>query len=148
VTTDDATRRRLDHDLYAAGGVAVLGAAVFIVGFAIEKNSHTAGRAVEVVGFVLFGVGLLVSAAVGYHLSRHFASTIVQPGDHVAPTPGIAQTPLEGYVQSTRIHQGLKDPAVEFEREVDVNPEDDTAKGRFIEQERLGANNETDYPKD
>jgi hypothetical protein len=52
------TGRRLDHDLYAAEAVVVLGAAVFLVGFAIEGHSHTPGRALEALGFVIFGLGL------------------------------------------------------------------------------------------
>ncbi|MGD0054750.1 MAG: hypothetical protein ABSC34_04850 [Acidimicrobiales bacterium] len=81
------TGRRLDHDLYAAEAVVVLGAAVFLVGFAIEGHSHTPGRALEALGFVIFGLGLFASAAVSYLLSRYFSRTFAEPVETFEKNP-------------------------------------------------------------
>jgi hypothetical protein len=140
----DVTKpHRLDHDLYVAEGVVVLGAAIFLVGFAIEKNSTTDGRVLEAAGFVVFALGLFGTAAIGHLLSRHFARTAAAPLLRVTDTPSVddvvesARLPLT-YLAS-RVHEGVSDPAEPLMRDVSADPEDDASKARLIERERRGA---------
>ena len=130
-------RRRLDHGLYASEGVIVLGAAIFLIGFGIEKSSNTPGRVLEVAAFLIFAVGLFAAGAFGFLLSQHFARTAA---DRAAPYPQNLfgdPGPHFSYLGS-QIHQVVGDPTATLEREVEANPENDIAKERLIEQERQG----------
>ena len=139
---DGKRRRRLDHDLYAAEGVVVLGAAVFLIGFGVDKNSNTPGRALEAAGFIVFALGLFASATIGYFLSRHFARTC---GDSLAEYANNAQMneeidsgpPYVGLLTSG-VHQAVNDPAVPLMSHLDAEPEDDASRDRLIERGRRG----------
>lgn len=134
-TQNGSKRRRLDHNLYAAEGVLVLGAVVFLFGFGIEKSSNTPGRALEAVGFVVFALGLFASAAIGFYLSRHYARTTA---DLLAQDPSAfaeAPRPQFGFL-STRLDPVGFDPAESLVQEVHADPENDVTKARLIERER------------
>lgn len=131
-----APQRRLDLGLYFSEGIIALGAAVFLVGFAVEKSSNTPGRALEAAGFVIFTIGLFAAAAYGYLLSQYFSRTA---SDHRAQSEAMAEgpPPPPGYLGG-RIHPTVADPTATLVREVEANPEDDTAEARLIERERQG----------
>jgi hypothetical protein len=128
--------RRLDRGLYLSEGIMALGAAVFLVGFVLEKSSNTPGKVLEAAGFVIFAIGLLAAGAYGYLLSQHYARTASDShtqGQIV--TEGLQ--PHFSYL-GTRLHPTVADPADTLAREVDANPEDDLSKTRLIESERHG----------
>jgi hypothetical protein len=131
-----AHRRRLDRGLYVSEGVMTLGAAVFLVGFVLEKTSNTPGRVLEAAGFVIFAMGLFAAGAFGYLLSQHFARTASDPKTQVQiMTEG--PRPHFSYLGS-RMHQAVGDPTATLVREVHANPENDMSKARLIERERQG----------
>ena len=139
---DGKRRRRLDHDLYAAEGGVVLGAAVFLIGFGVEKNSNTPGRALEAAGFIVFALGLFASAAIGYLLSRHFARTTADPlaryADNAQMNEDLDSGPPHLGLLTSGVHQAINDPAAPLMSDVDADPEDDASKDRLIERERRG----------
>ncbi len=137
-------RRRLDQDLYASEGVLVLGAAIFLVGFAIEKHSTTEGRALEAAGFVIFALGLFATAAIAHLLSRHFARTTTEgllPVSHSPTTENgsadDARIPLTYF--ASHVPEAASDPVAPLEKVTDTVPENDASMARPIERERRGA---------
>ena len=131
-----AHRRRLDRGLYISEGVMALGAAVFLVGFVIEKSSNTPGKALEAAGFVIFAIGLFAAGAYGYLLSQHFSRTASDPKTQIQiMTEG--PRPHFSYLGS-RMHQAVGDTTATLVREVQANPENDMSKARLIERERQG----------
>jgi hypothetical protein len=131
-----AHRRRLDRGLYISEGILVLGAAIFLMGFVIEKSSNTPGRAFEAAGFVIFAIGLFAAGAYGYLLSQHFSRTASDPKTPIQiMTEG--PRPHFSYLVS-RMHQAVGDPTATLVREVRANPENDMSKARLIERERQG----------
>src|ERR1017187_694178 len=129
-----AHRRRLDLGLYFSEGIIALGAAVFLIGFWVEKSSNTPGRVIEVLATLIFTVGLLAAAAYGYMLSQFFARS---PADPLAQQTNNGPRPHFSYM-GTRMHQAVGDPTAGLVREVRANPENDIAKARLIERERQG----------
>jgi hypothetical protein len=136
-TQNGSKRRRLDHNLYAAEGVVVIGAVVFLFGFGIEKSSNTPGRALEAAGFVIFALGLFASAAIGYYLSRHYARTTADPLAQDPSALADVARPQFGYL-STRLDPVGIDPTASLVREVQADPENDITRARLIERERPG----------
>ncbi|MGC1419720.1 MAG: hypothetical protein WA786_06330 [Acidimicrobiales bacterium] len=141
---DVSKRRRLDQDLYASEGVVVLGAAIFLVGFAVEKHSTTEGRALEAAGFVIFALGLFATAAIAHLLSRHFARTTTEGLPPVAPTPPAAvestddeRIPLTYF--ASRVNEAASDPVAPPAKAADADPQIDAPTARLIERERRGA---------
>jgi hypothetical protein len=129
-----AHRRRLDVGLYVCEGVIALGAAVFLIGFWVEKSSNTPGRVIEVAGTVIFATGLLTAAAYGYMLSQFFARSTADPFvQHTNDGP----RPNFSYLGS-RMHPAVGDPTAGLVGEVRANPENDIARARLIERERQG----------
>lgn len=129
-----AHRRRLDLGLYVSEGIIALGAAVFLIGFWVEKSSNTPGRVIEVLATLIFTVGLLAAAAYGYMLSQFFARS---PADPLAQQTNNGPRPHFSYLGS-RMHQAVGDPTAGLVREVRANPENDIARARLIERERQG----------
>ena len=135
VTEHEVThRRRLDLGLYVSEGVVALGAAVFLVGFGVEKSSNTPGRVLEVVGMLIFAVGLVAAGAYGHMLSQFFARSAAGP---LAQPANDGPGPHFSYFGS-RMHQAVEDPTAGLEGEVQANPENDIARQRLIERERQG----------
>jgi hypothetical protein len=131
-------RRRLDHNLYTAEGVVVLGAALFLVGFIIQKSSNNPGRILEATGFVVFACGLFAVAAISYYLAQHYARATAEPGTQDPLSFGDVPRPQFGYL-STRIDPLVSDPTASLERVANANLENDLAKARLIEKQRIGA---------
>ncbi len=129
-----APGRRLDLGLYVSEGVIALGAAVFLIGFGVEKSSNTPGRVIEVAGALIFTVGLFAAAAYGYMLSQFFARSAADP---LAQQTNNGPRPHFSYLGS-RMHQAVRDPTAGLVREVRANPETDIARARLIEGERQG----------
>ena len=111
-------RRRLDHNLYIAEGVAFLGAATFWVGFIIEGNSHTPGRILEATGFVIFGIGLVATAGVAYYLAQHFSRTFAHARDAFEKNPFDRPEPTGSQPEVDRSTAG--DGEVHADRESDI----------------------------
>jgi hypothetical protein len=134
-------RRRLDHNLYTAEGVVVLGAALFLVGFTVQKSSDTPGRIFEAAGFVVFALGLFAVAATGYYLSRHYARTTAEPGTRDPSNFVDVPRPQFGFL-NTRVQPSVNDPVAMRESDAHEVPENDFARARRIEKERSGAADE------
>lgn len=130
-------RRRLDRKLYAAEGVVVLGTIIFLIGFGIEKSSNTPGRALEVVGTIIFAVGLFAAAAIGFYLAQHFARTSADPVGEYSQHLADDARPHFGYL-STRMNRAVNDPTTPLVRAAWADPENDVTMTRLIEQERQG----------
>ena len=131
-------RRRLDHNLYAAEGVVVLGAAIFLCGFIIEKSSNTPGRGLEAAGFVVFAIGLFAAAAISHFLSQHYARTTSERNPTDPSFLADIPRPQFGFL-STRLDPVVRDPATPLVREVQADPENDVTRSRLIEKERFGS---------
>ncbi len=129
-----AHRRRLDLGLYVSEGVIALGAAVFLIGFGVQKSSSTPGRVIEVLGTLVFTVGLFAAAAYGYMLSQFFARST---GDPLAQQTNNGPRSHSSDLGS-RVHQAVADPTAGPVEEVRANPENDMARARLIERERQG----------
>ena len=127
-------RRRLDLGLYVSEGVIALGSAVFLIGFGVERSSNTPGRVLEVVGMLVFALGLIAAGAYGYMLSQFFARSAADP---LAQQTNDGPRPHFSYLGS-RMHQAVGDPTAGLVREVRANPENDIARARLIERERQG----------
>jgi hypothetical protein len=132
-----APRRRLDHGLYLSEGVIVLGAAIFLIGFGIEKSSNTPGRVLEVAGFLIFALGLFAAGAFAFLLSQHFARTSAAPAAPYPRSLDEGALPHFSYLGS-RMRQAVGDPAATLVREATAKPENDIARARLIERERQG----------
>jgi hypothetical protein len=131
-------RRRLDHNLYTAEGVVVFGAALFLVGFIVQKSSNNPGRILEATGFVVFALGLLAVAASGYYLSQHYARSIAAPGALDPSSLMDVPRPQFGFL-NTRLDPTVNDPIASLESQANAEPENDLAKARLIEKERSDA---------
>lgn len=122
-----APRRRLDHGLYLSEGVIVLGAAIFLIGFGIEKSSNTPGRVLEVAGLLIFALGLFAAGAFGFLLSQHFARTSAEPAAPYPHNLDEGPGPHFSYLAS-RMRHAVVDPAATLVREETANPEHDRAE--------------------
>lgn len=129
-----AKQRRLDRDLYAAEGVAVLGVLVILIGHLMEKSSHSTGHALVVTGVVILVIGLLAVVVIGNYLSAHFSRTAAYPSQKL---PG---DEVRGFVGRSGFRSRplptVTDPSAPLREGVQSDPENDAGEHRLIEEER------------